>query len=719
MAQLKDVRRQQKKNAFLAFNRTLFPDGNIPSKEEIFEKVKSGDTSVKTYFINKMYTDGVPVDNFLLKDPDTKDVAKKFLKTFKSVRKAAPNLDALTDRVVKIIRKGVSLDDDYQKMVEAKPFAAKEVQAYKTAYDDTVKQQTEIKLPKPKGTKKLAQGAVPEGVLKTIVSSIKNIPTKEDGGLLRDAVIASLIGYRGEDVSAIQSSYDEAAAEFPVRPYYDIETGSLQAPNIEMGGGRKGKGPPKELGPFLKSVIERRYKNAVQGELFPGIGTIDITKALNTYIYPNLPDSVRSQLIKDPKGFTDIRRVFASAMANNLKKPDVAAALIGHGGEFDADTVMNIFYTDVVDEDAFTKRKDALLEFERLLAKSLDAKSAHDLGFAMGSPLETNVDFIYSTDEFDGKVDKKSQQVELTDEQIQAKREKSIAKDKSEARKFELEGAKAQQETSNIILSEAERAGEVAEAKDVLETAETQLQEQKAADIESKNAADGDSALKRLIDKGKKFNSQIGKGVANTIVGFAGYELLKALADDAPAAVTEIVKDIGLERLLGTTFGSAASFATIPSPAGDVPKDKTASLEESLKYAGFEENPQQFAKDIQSRIDQIESDRLLKLNPTRGFARSSPVFQGPEAGIEAQRELLSKMQTNLKPAETGDIPRITIDSGTVIMPDGSTRPFGPDVSKSKIGTFGRTPDVSPGFATPPSRSDLADETKRQQNFLGR
>jgi hypothetical protein len=37
---------------------------------------------------------------------------------------------------------------------------------------------------------------------------------------------------------------------------------------------------------------------------------------------------------------------------------------------------------------------------------------------------------------------------------------------------------------------------------------------------------------------------------------------------------------------------------------------------------------------------------------------------------------------------------------------------------NKIGTFGRTPDVSPGFVTPPSKSDLADETKRQQNFLG-
>ena len=62
--------------------------------------------------------------------------------------------------------------------------------------------------------------------------------------------------------------------------------------------------------------------------------------------------------------------------------------------------------------------------------------------------------------------------------------------------------------------------------------------------------------------------------------------------------------------------------------------------------------------------------------------------------------------------------RIPIDSGTVTMPDGSTRPFGPDASTSKIGTFGRTPDVSPGFASPPSRSELADETQRQQNFLG-
>lgn len=37
---------------------------------------------------------------------------------------------------------------------------------------------------------------------------------------------------------------------------------------------------------------------------------------------------------------------------------------------------------------------------------------------------------------------------------------------------------------------------------------------------------------------------------------------------------------------------------------------------------------------------------------------------------------------------------------------------------NKMSTFGRTPDVSPGFVTPPSKSDLADETQRQQNFMG-
>ena len=68
MALSKEERRKARKKDFWNFMETLFPDGNIPSEEEIFQKVKEGDTTVRTYFVNKMYTDGVPVDNFLLQD---------------------------------------------------------------------------------------------------------------------------------------------------------------------------------------------------------------------------------------------------------------------------------------------------------------------------------------------------------------------------------------------------------------------------------------------------------------------------------------------------------------------------------------------------------------------------------------------------------------------------------------------------------------------------
>jgi hypothetical protein len=63
------------------------------------------------------------------------------------------------------------------------------------------------------------------------------------------------------------------------------------------------------------------------------------------------------------------------------------------------------------------------------------------------------------------------------------------------------------------------------------------------------------------------------------------------------------------------------------------------------------------------------------------------------------------MQSNLQPKGTGETQALNIiEQDTNIG--------------NKMSTFGRTPDVSPGFVTPPSRSDLADETQRQQNFLG-
>ena len=74
--------RLKKVDNFLEFQQRLFPDGNIPTREEIKNLVQGGDTSVRTYILNKMYRDGVPTDPFLLLDERAKDFANKFNDAF-------------------------------------------------------------------------------------------------------------------------------------------------------------------------------------------------------------------------------------------------------------------------------------------------------------------------------------------------------------------------------------------------------------------------------------------------------------------------------------------------------------------------------------------------------------------------------------------------------------------------------------------------------------
>ena len=709
MALSKEERRKARKKDFLNFMETLFPDGNIPSEEEIFQKVKEGDTTVRTYFVNKMYTDGVPVDNFLLQDPDTASLAKKLKSTFQDVgiKQDAPNLIAITSRLNKTLKKGVTLDSSYEEMVKAKPFAEKEIQAYQSMYDKTKKSQTKLPRPIRKGTRKLAEGAVPEGVLKTILTSIKSIPSKEDGGLLRDAVITALIGYRGADVGGIQSSFEEAAAEFPIRPYYDVETGTLQAPNIEIGGGKKKKGPEKQLGPFLKSVLDRRYKNAVQGELFPNIGTDEIAEALNTYVYPNLPDSVRSKLIKNPKGFTDIRRIFASAMANDLKKPKIASALIGHKGtSLDADTVMSIFYTDVVDEEAFAKRKDALLEFEKLLAKSLGVSSAQDLAFEMGSPFESNQDFIYPVEDFDGKTTGDVEQIELSDEEKEAKRARALAKDQAET--AELNRKKAQ----DILLTQkatAEAAENVDEFVANQLKVEGALEAKKEQDKEAKVQA-GKENLQSIFDDSpdmdttKKIKVSVDNidpetGKKFTPAKVAALTAAGTFFVTSSAQAAEFVQDVATETALEGTAAALlrsapkavarvgpTAFTAAVVPTTDTNVTELQSLARQNVESRFFTDPSMTARPIY-RDDPRLSDTDL-------FRKSAL----PSSDIGKRARRLETKRRDVAPPVKYDPNKLA-----ALMSQGQR-------------------DITPGFVTPPNRSELKDITDQQlksNNFLGR
>ena len=252
------IAKTQKINNFIEFQNRVFPDGNIPTREEIKQLVLNGDTSIRTHVLNKMYRDGVPTDPFLLKDEKTKDFANKFNEAFGSTKQTSKNITGVVADINKIFNKGLTLEDDFESVYDKKVFSSPDVKALKNAYTNTATTK-EIPTPTIKGSKKLASGKVPSGLLKTVLEAVGSIPDET----LRDATIASLIGYRGTDLAGVVTNAEQAADEYPVRPYYDPETKSLKVPDVDIGGGRKGKDLVKEIGPLMQSIFDRRFANAV------------------------------------------------------------------------------------------------------------------------------------------------------------------------------------------------------------------------------------------------------------------------------------------------------------------------------------------------------------------------------------------------------------------------------------------------------------------------
>ena len=108
-------------------------------------------------------------------------------------------------------------------------------------------------------------------------------------------------------------------------------------------------------------------------------------------------------------------------------------------------------------------------------------------------------------------------------------------------------------------------------------------------------------------------------------------------------------------------------------------------------------------------------ERGLGAGPAFGVTaalQSSPAGEGSDIVRDTEQARFLQNMQNVVQADTN------------IQTDEAPRPQALNIIEqdtnigNKMGTFGRTPDVSPGFVTPPSKSDLADETQRQQNFMG-
>ena len=471
---------------FPAFVEMFFPGGNIPSALEIQEKAKDGTMTVREGFIARMYVNGLPIDNALLLDPETQAMAEKLQEAFPDPKGPARNIPSIFSTATTMSRQGFTLDSaaaDIQKQYETN----------RKNLNDTVKKAfagplfkengelsqiiaLDIERTRAAGSRKPFRGNIPIEALEGLAAGIKNIPE----GPVKDAVIASLIGYRGTDLSDMRTSEDLATLTNPPRPYYDEDArrvdGTVRNPMIEVGAGRKGKGKDRPVGPLIRSVLDKRYDAAgVTGEMFPDIKTATIGNAFNKYVWPEInariPDKIKNQpRYREFTGFTDVRRVTAAAIANHLGDPTAASEILSHGQQGlddKIDKVMTGFYIDVEDVDAATIRRNALVGFEKLLADAVGAKDVSTLSRKLNTGLV--IEFNAEYPELDVFKDGSRVDIPVTPKDPEEIALEKKAREASTERQIEEDRAGAQiaaEQADETTLRRAEKAEDVAAAQE-------------------------------------------------------------------------------------------------------------------------------------------------------------------------------------------------------------------------------------------------------------
>lgn len=234
--------------------------------------------------------------------------------------------------------------------------------------------------------------------------------------------------------------------------------------------------------------------------------------------------------------------------------------------------------------------------------------------------------------------------------------------------------AKLYQEAIESELAKRKDVADIAFAETAEEAEKARL---KTQDIKNQVRAEKKALdLEELKNKGKNaldwITNNLGKPLAYgaTLVGGAGY-VQEARSDFLK------YKDRGFSDV-GATLGAGAETVR------DVAIDAVAGMNVPRNIAQFS----------------------LIGSPAGEGSDVLPAGDPQQMGMESESaNFLNQMQSSLQPTQTDQSQALNIIEQDTNVGD-------------RMSTFGRTPDVSPGFVTPPSRSELADETQRQQNFMG-
>ena len=370
--------------------------------------------------------------------------------------------------------------------------------------------------------------------------------------------MASLLGYRGEDLSGMRTSRALAIRSKPVRPFYDREAGVARDPEVATGGGRKAKGPDKPPGPVLREILNRRYDAAgATGELFPAMTTGKISAALKKHVFTKIPQDVLDKLLTKPSGYTDLRRITASAIANQLGRPDLASEIISHKGSGESllDKVMTGYYTDVEDISGLQQRGEILVAYEKMMADAVGATDAKGLGEAL------RLDF---TPEFNAQYPEVSamatpsqapvQPTAATPEQIAQGEDFRAAKTVQATEQARLSAQETGSRADDLTIKRGENATAVAEANLKIKEAKTEVAVGKAAQQEADRVKNHQSTLDFIKNTYKKI-----PGPIKSLIPFFGTAAALQNVPIVQESLAGQMEDIGIPSAIANPLASVGA----------------------------------------------------------------------------------------------------------------------------------------------------------------
>jgi len=508
--------------AFQNIRNTLFPDGNIPTRDAVEAKINSGKFTVRDAYLAKMYSQGMDTAPLVEEFADTKDFAKKFKKAFSLKRlEAAAQPKGFAGNLLKSLEK-VSLEDSYDEVGQL----LKDRGPLNTAIDKVKKGKFPTGI---KGTQKLgpALGKYSPQLIQAIGQGISLIPDPK----LRAAVVAQLFGSRQVDIFEMRTSKQLAQRGVQKRPYFDPETGEQVNPERAS---RKKAGPTKVMPPVTAELMKKMYSQAGStGELFPDLTNKKVDDALKKYVFNNIPKNILDRLDKAPSTFTDLRRITAAFVLNQLGDAQSASEIISHTGNLDdkIDKVMLKFYADKDDTNVL-KRTQGLILFEKELAKGLGVTDAKQLGdkLKLDLPVTFNADYPEVDLKFDSEGKAVIETRSATDKEIKGSSKIKVAQDFETEQETFLRGEEKKDKGLTLAEKNIERQKRVNEEREALKAKPVETKPSALKEWATNNA---DRLEEEKSKSSKRRFSLKGKGVPSKLLGGAiAAPFLKMAYDD-------------------------------------------------------------------------------------------------------------------------------------------------------------------------------------------